>query len=87
MLRPRNNLGEFRSGLKVALLATALVRYLVDMSVRCLFRLHRPMLTSIVRRENGFAALCNDCGLPIERSDVGRWSASEALLSRRDQAA
>jgi hypothetical protein len=45
------------------------------------------MLTSIVRRENGFAALCNECGLPIERSEEGRWSASEPLLTRRDQAA
>jgi hypothetical protein len=45
------------------------------------------MLTSIIRREDRFAALCDDCSLPIERSEGGRWSASEPLLTRRDQAA
>jgi len=78
---------DFDRGPVIALLVGQLAHYLQRMSVRCLFRLHRPMLTSIVRRENGFAALCNECGLPIERSEGGRWSASEPLLSRRDQAA
>jgi len=78
---------DFDRGPVIALLVGQLPHYLQRMSVRCLFRLHRPMLTSIVRRENGFAALCNECGLPIERSEEGRWSASEPLLTRRDQAA
>jgi hypothetical protein len=58
-----------------------------NMSFRCLIRVHRPMLTSIVRRADRYTALCDDCGLPIERSEEGRWTASEPLLSRRDQAA
>ena len=57
------------------------------MSLRCIFRRHRPMLTSIMRRESGYAALCDECGLPIERSEEGRWTVSEPLLSRRRQAA
>jgi hypothetical protein len=40
------------------------------------------MLTSIVRRENRYTALCDDCGLPIERSEAGRWGASTLLAAR-----
>ena len=57
------------------------------MSLRCIFGRHRPMLTSIVRRESGYAALCDDCGLPIVRAEETRWTGSEPLLTRRDQAA
>lgn len=57
------------------------------MGLRCLVRLHRPMLTSIVRREDRFTAFCDGCGLPIERSDEGRWTEAQPLLSRHDQAA
>ncbi len=57
------------------------------MNLRCIVRRHRPMLTSIVRRESGFAALCDECELPIERTDKGRWVVSEPLLSRHNQIA
>ena len=57
------------------------------MSLRCIFLRHRPMLTSIVRREHGFGAMCDDCGLPIERSEGGRWEAARALVPERNQAA
>ena len=57
------------------------------MSLRCIFRRHQPMLTSIVKREHGYAALCDHCGMPIEREDGGRWSASEPLISRDRQPA
>ena len=59
--------------------------YPTVMSLRCLFRTHRPMLTSIVRREGHYTALCDDCGLLIERSEAGRWAASVSLVARRDQ--
>jgi hypothetical protein len=59
---------------------------LARMSLRCLFNLHRPMLTSIVARTNGFAALCGGCGLPIERSEEGRWTVSQPLATRQDKA-
>ena len=57
------------------------------MSLRCLFRRHRPMLTSIMKREGGYSALCNECGLPIERGEEGRWVVAEPLLARRSEAA
>jgi hypothetical protein len=44
------------------------------------------MLTSIVRRKDLYTALCNDCGLPIERSQAGRWAVCAPLVPRRDQA-
>ena len=44
------------------------------------------MLTSIVPREHGFSALCDDCGAPIERPAHGRWTHSQALLSKPDRA-
>jgi hypothetical protein len=57
------------------------------MSFSCLFGRHRPMLASIIKRQNGYAALCDDCGLPIERAENGRWHGAEPLVSRRDKAA
>ena len=61
--------------------------YSVSMSLGCLFGRHRPMLTSIMKRENGYAALCDGCGLPIERSEDGAWSIAKPLLARQDRAA
>jgi hypothetical protein len=66
---------------------TAASAYLCPMSLRCLMRLHRPMLNSIIRREDRYTALCESCGLPIERSEEGSWTETEPLLSRRGQAA
>jgi len=57
------------------------------MSLRCLMGRHRPLLASILKREDRLTALCNDCGLPIERTENGRWSLSDPLISRRDKAA
>jgi hypothetical protein len=57
------------------------------MSLRCLFNVHRPMLTSIVRKTDRFTALCDDCGSLIERSDESRWARSEPLASTRRQVA
>jgi hypothetical protein len=57
------------------------------MSLRCLFGRHRPMLTSTVKRQDRYTALCDDCGVPIERSENGRWASAQALVSRQDQAA
>jgi hypothetical protein len=45
------------------------------------------MLNSIVRREDRYTALCDSCGLSIERSEEGRWTETQPLVSRRDQAA
>lgn len=49
------------------------------MSLRCLFNMHRPMLNSIVRKADRFTALCDDCGLPLERMNDAGWAKSEPL--------
>jgi hypothetical protein len=45
------------------------------------------MLNSIVRRADRYTALCDSCGLPIERSEESRWTEAQPLLSPRDEAA
>lgn len=57
------------------------------MSLRCLFGFHNPSVTSISRRQGGYAALCEDCARPLERQENGRWIASEPLYNPRDRAA
>lgn len=69
-----------------ALLPGPRTGYLRGMNLRCLFR-HRPMLTSIVKQSHAYTALCDSCGVPIERTEEGRWTASAPLISRRDEAA
>jgi hypothetical protein len=64
-----------------------LLPYVRLMSLLCLFKVHRPMLTSIVRRTDRFTALCDHCGSIIERSDESRWARSEPLASTCSQAA
>ena len=59
----------------------------VAMSVGCLFGVHRPMLTSIIRRQDSFTALCDGCGLPLARPEKGRWTIPGPLPSQRDQSA
>jgi hypothetical protein len=57
------------------------------MSLRCFFGVHRPLLTSIKRRELGFSALCDDCALPLERSDDGRWTPAAPLTTQSKRTA
>ena len=56
-------------------------------ALSCLFGVHRPMLSSIIRRQDGFVALCDGCGLPLERPNKGRWTIPVPLASQRDQIA
>jgi hypothetical protein len=42
------------------------------------------MLTSIARRESHYTALCDDCGMPIDRAEAGRWAASAPMAARDD---
>jgi hypothetical protein len=57
------------------------------MSIRCFFGRHRPNLTTIVGRDDGFTALCDDCGMPLSRKEHGRWTTPEPLASRANRAA
>jgi hypothetical protein len=52
------------------------------MSIACLFGHHRPSLQSITRRQGGYGAYCESCARPLERSEEGRWRASEPLDAR-----
>jgi hypothetical protein len=45
------------------------------------------MLTSIIRREGHYTALCDHCELPIARPENGRWTACAPLVSRGGHAA
>ena len=63
---------------------TLCLSYCLQMSIRCLFGLHRPMLNSIIQRADGLAALCDDCAIPMRRIEGSRWVASEPLVARRD---
>jgi hypothetical protein len=57
------------------------------MSLRCLFGLHHPSISSIARRGSGFRALCEHCARPLERLPEGRWTASDPLDRPSDRAA
>ncbi len=57
------------------------------MSLRCLIGVHRPLLNSIVRRESGFAAICEGCPTPLERGDHGQWAASQPLTALTEKRA
>jgi RNA polymerase-binding transcription factor DksA len=57
------------------------------MKLRCLFLRHRPMLSSIIVREERFTALCDHCGAPIERDKLRRWVNAASLISSQDEAA
>lgn len=57
------------------------------MSIACLLGLHRPSIASIARRPGGYAALCEGCARPLERTQEGRWGASAPLDVRIDNAA
>jgi len=57
------------------------------MRLGCLFGLHRPSMSSIMRKGGRYAGLCESCARPLEREDNGRWIASDALYERNDRAA
>jgi hypothetical protein len=56
------------------------------MSLRCFIGVHRPLLASIIERADGFHALCEGCGLPIERAPERRWTVERPLAWRDDKA-
>ena len=48
------------------------------MALRCLFGFHRPALNTIVRRADGFAALCDGCGRVLAKGADGKWRVPDA---------
>jgi len=57
------------------------------MNLACLILRHRPLLNSIIVREERFTALCDRCGAPIERDSSRPWVGAAALTSGSDQVA
>jgi hypothetical protein len=43
------------------------------MSWKCVLGLHSPSVVSIARKADGLHALCDGCGIPLERNEDGRW--------------
>jgi len=41
-----------------------------------------PADADLDKRTNGYAALCDDCGLAIERGEPGRWTIAEPAGTR-----
>jgi len=57
------------------------------MRLLCLLLRHRPMLNSIVVRDDRFTALCDRCGAPLERDARRRWVHALPLIGGREHAA
>jgi hypothetical protein len=56
---------------------------LAAMSILCLFGRHVPSAASITHaKRGGYRALCDGCGLPIERQDRGSWRPVEPLAKK-----
>lgn len=54
--------------------------YGVEVSLRCLLGIHRPSPASIARRPTGYTALCESCGLPLERQESRPWRAATPIV-------
>ncbi|MFN3425081.1 MAG: hypothetical protein ACK4UL_08035 [Novosphingobium meiothermophilum] len=50
-------------------------------SLKCLFGLHQPVRSSVVREALYYSSRCKGCGKPIRRLRKGRW----ALKSGKDR--
>lgn len=57
------------------------------MSIRCLFGVHRPSVSSMAKKPHGYTALCEDCARPLERGEGTGWRATEPLDVPRKTAA
>jgi len=52
------------------------------MSLRCIFGLHRPSLTSVTRKGADLHALCEGCDIPLQKSEDGRWAPAQPLAAQ-----
>lgn len=50
------------------------------MSWKCALGLHGPSAISIARKAGGLHALCEGCGLPLERNEEDRWRLAQPLV-------
>jgi len=56
-----------------------------SMSLRCLLEAHSPSLSSIVRRQAGYSAVCEACARPLERTSTTCWVASAPLSDMKSR--
>jgi hypothetical protein len=61
--------------------------YRAAMNLKCLIGLHRPSLTTIARRGDGFTALCEGCPTPLGRRKDGHWAACSPLMALAEKRA
>jgi hypothetical protein len=55
------------------------------MSLLCYFGRHKPSVQSVARgKHGGYAALCEACGVPVERGDRGPWRAADPISAHPD---
>jgi len=52
------------------------------MHLRCIFGFHLPSAVSITRRGERLEALCEDCGLLLNKEGPGRWQPAPPLVRR-----
>jgi hypothetical protein len=57
------------------------------MSWKCAFGVHSPSLVSIARKPDGLHALCEGCGIPLDRNETGRWRTARPLVGPAGTAA
>ncbi|WP_168176457.1 hypothetical protein [Novosphingobium sp. PC22D] len=49
------------------------------MSLFCFLGRHKPSVSSMARsKKGGHAALCDNCGVPLEKIDNGPWRPAQA---------
>jgi hypothetical protein len=54
------------------------------MSWKCTLGLHRPSVVSIARKTGGLHALCEGCGVPLERTENARWRTMQPLVGQME---
>jgi hypothetical protein len=53
------------------------------MQLLCVLGRHKPSMQSLSRgKHGGYAALCDACGVPLERADKGSWRAADPTYAR-----
>ena len=53
------------------------------MSWRCILGFHQPSLVSISKKGSRLHALCDGCGVPLERSEEMGWALAPSLVAGR----
>ena len=55
------------------------------MSFSCHFGFHRPFFNSIMQREHGLTAVCDNCTAPPEQATRGGWKACAPFAQQQER--